>query len=138
MLKNVTWHESNHFGGKKIEKEVAWLGLELTTFILEVESAWPFWPLCNQPTCLWKYCQKNSQHFGLSKKAALLSNFCIIGKIHHNFLVPRMIELGCKTFMPIQTFDLHRVILSVIRSKWLLLCHATFLSGSGIVKSFYQ
>ena len=30
----------NHFGGKKkIEKEVAWLGLELTYFKLEVESA---------------------------------------------------------------------------------------------------
>ena len=43
------------------------------------------------------------------KKAAVVSNFCLIGKIHHNFLVPRMIELGCKTFMPIQTLDLHRV-----------------------------
>ena len=49
------------------------------------------------------------EHFGLSKKAAVVSNFCLIGKIHHNFLVPRMIELGCKTFMPIQTLDLHRV-----------------------------
>ena len=39
----------------------------------------------------------------------MVSNFCLIGKIHHNFLVPRMIELGCKTFMPIQTLDLHRV-----------------------------
>ena len=43
------------------------------------------------------------------KKAAVVSNFCLIGKIHHNFLVPRMIELGCKTFMLIQTLDLHRV-----------------------------
>ena len=49
------------------------------------------------------------EHFGLSKKAALVSNFFSIGKIHHNFLVPRMIELGCKTFMPFQTSDLHRV-----------------------------
>ena len=39
-----------------------------------------------------------------------IPNFCIIGKIHHNFMVPRMIELGCKTFMPIQTLDLHRVL----------------------------
>ena len=39
-LKNVAWHESNHFGGKKIEKEVAWLGFELKTFMLEVESAY--------------------------------------------------------------------------------------------------
>ena len=29
----------------------------------------------------------------LSKKAAVVSNFCLIGKISHNFLVPRMIEL---------------------------------------------
>ena len=50
------------------------------------------------------------EYFGLSKKAAVISNFCLIGKIHHNFLVPRMIELGCQTFMPIQTLDLHRVI----------------------------
>ena len=47
------------------------------------------------------------EHFGLSKKAAVVSNFCLIGKIHHNFLVPKMIELGRKTFMPIQTLDLH-------------------------------
>ena len=47
--------------------------------------------------------------FELSKKAAVVSNFCLIGKIHHNFLVPKMIELGRKTFMPIQTLDLHRV-----------------------------
>ena len=40
----------------------------------------------------------------------LVSNFCLIGKICHNFLVPTMIELGCQTFMPIQTLDLHRVI----------------------------
>ena len=37
-LKNVAWLESNHFGGKK-RKEVAWLGFELTTSILEGESA---------------------------------------------------------------------------------------------------
>ena len=43
------------------------------------------------------------------KKAAVVSNYCLIRKIHLNFLVPRMIEVGCKTFMPIQTFDLHRV-----------------------------
>ena len=43
------------------------------------------------------------------KKAAVVSNFCLIGKIHHNFLVLRTIELACKTFMPIQTLDLHRV-----------------------------
>ena len=51
------------------------------------------------------------EHFGLSKKAAVISNFCLIGKINHNFLVLRMIELAWKTFMPIQTLDLHRVIL---------------------------
>ena len=39
-----------------------------------------------------------------------IPNLCIIGKIHHNFMVPRMIELGCKTFMPIQTLDLQRVL----------------------------
>ena len=39
------------------------------------------------------------------KKAALVSNICLIRKIHHNFLVPKMIELGCKTFMPIQTLE---------------------------------
>jgi len=43
------------------------------------------------------------------KKAAVVSNFCLIGKICHDFLVPTMIELGRKTFMPFQTSDLHRV-----------------------------
>ena len=37
------------------------------------------------------------EHFGLSKKAAVVSNFCLIGK---------MIELDYKTFMPIQTSDI--------------------------------
>jgi hypothetical protein len=43
------------------------------------------------------------------KKATVVSNFCLIGKIHHDLLVPTMIELGCKTFIPFQTSDLHRV-----------------------------
>ena len=49
------------------------------------------------------------EHFGLSKKAAVVSNFCLIGKIRYNFLVPRMIELAPKTFMPIQTQGIDRV-----------------------------
>ena len=43
------------------------------------------------------------------KKAAVVSNFCLIGKIRHDFLVSTMIELDCKTFMPFQTSDLDRV-----------------------------
>ena len=39
----------------------------------------------------------------------MLLNFCLIGKIRHNFLVPRMIESACKTFMPIPTLDIDRV-----------------------------
>ncbi len=49
------------------------------------------------------------EHFGLSQKAAVVSNFCLIGKLRHNFLVPRMNELAPKTFMSIQTPDLHSV-----------------------------
>ena len=52
------------------------------------------------------------EHYGLSQKAAVVSKFCLTGKIHHNFLVPKMIELGRKTFMPIQTLDLHRMACS--------------------------
>ena len=37
--------------------------------------------------------------FGLSKKAAMVSNFCLVGKIRHNLLVTTMIELACQTFM---------------------------------------
>ena len=43
------------------------------------------------------------------KKAAVVLNFCLIGKIRHNFLVPRMIESARKTFMHVQTLNLHRV-----------------------------
>ena len=49
------------------------------------------------------------EQFELSKKAAVVSNFCLIGKILHNCLVPKMIESACKTFMPVQTLDLHKV-----------------------------
>ena len=38
-----------------------------------------------------------------------LLNFCFIGNIRHNFLVPRIIETTPKTFMPIQIPDLHSV-----------------------------
>ena len=53
---------------------------------------------------------RNITKFELSKKAAVVSNFWLIGKIPHNFLVPKMIESACKNSMPIQTLDLHRVI----------------------------
>ena len=49
------------------------------------------------------------EKFELSKKAVMVSNFCLIGKIPYNFLVPKVIESACKTFMPIQTLALHRV-----------------------------
>ena len=48
--------------------------------------------------------------FYYKKKAAVVSKFCLIGKICHDFLVPTLIELGWKTFMPFQTSDLDRVI----------------------------
>ena len=48
------------------------------------------------------------------KKAAVIFNFCLFGNICNNFLVPRMIESACKTFMPIPTLDLDRVICSSI------------------------
>ena len=76
----------------------------------------------------------NKQHKGLSKKltgfkyfyykkAAVIFNFCLIGNISHNFLIPRMIELVPKTFMPIRTPDLHRVDISL---KYLVKSHVPF------------
>ena len=53
------------------------------------------------------------------KKTAVVSNICLIGKICHNFLLPRVIELGCQTFMPVQTLDLHRV-------HWITICPTRF------------
>ena len=41
------------------------------------------------------------------KKTAVVLHFCLIGKIHHNFLVPEMIESARQTFMPIQTLNLY-------------------------------
>ena len=49
------------------------------------------------------------EKFGLPKKPTVVSDFYSIGKIRHNFLVPKLIELACKTFMPIQTLDIHSV-----------------------------
>ena len=39
-------------------------------------------------------------------KAAVVLNFCLIGKIQYNFQVLRMIEPGRQAFMPIQSLDL--------------------------------
>ena len=49
------------------------------------------------------------ENFWLSKKAAVLWHFCLIANPQNNFLVPRMNEPAPKTFIPIQTPDLHRV-----------------------------
>ena len=61
----------------------------------------------------WKHCQKYHQTWTnwliWIIKADVVSNFCLIRKNPNNFLVPKMIESACKTFMPIQTLDLHRV-----------------------------
>ena len=55
-------------------------------------------------------CQKlTSLNVLTIKKVVVLLNFCLIGKIRHNFLVPRIIESACKTFMPIPTLDIDRV-----------------------------
>ena len=53
------------------------------------------------------------EKFGLSKKAAVVSNFWLLGKFASVFwfLDLGMIELACKTFMPISTLDLYRVYL---------------------------
>ena len=69
-----------------------------------------------------KHCQKHSQNWQALniftiKLAAVLLNFCLIGKIRHNFLVPTMTETVCKTFMPIQTLVLH--------TAYYLLLHCT-------------
>ena len=40
--------------------------------------------------------------FLLNKKAAIVSNFCLIGKISHDFLILRSIESAQKTFIGIQ------------------------------------
>ena len=62
------------------------------------------------------------EKLGLSIKAVVVSNFYLIGKIHHNFLVPRMIESTCQTFRPIQILDIHRVFFCQLSSfpfkKW--------------------
>ena len=51
----------------------------------------------------------------------MVTNFCFIGKILHNHLVPKMIKRACKTFMSIQTLNLHRV------ESWLFWSHLTFV-----------
>ena len=42
------------------------------------------------------------QNFYYIKKAAIVSNFCLIGKIPHDFLILTSIELARKTFIGIQ------------------------------------
>jgi hypothetical protein len=67
-----------------------------------------------------------NEQFELSKKATVVSNFSLIGRILHNFLVPKMIELACKIFMPIQTLDLHRVTCFIEKNDDFLQLHTWF------------
>ena len=55
------------------------------------------------------------------KKADVILTFFLIGKIRHNFLVPRVIEAGRQTFMPTQTLDLQRY---VWLESWVILTKA--------------
>ena len=48
-------------------------------------------------------------NISIIKKTAVILDFCLFGNIHHNFVVPRIIESAPKTFTPIQIPDLHRV-----------------------------
>ena len=43
----------------------------------------------------------------------MILNFCLIGKIQYNFLVPTIVESGRKTFIPIQIQTLNLSTLSV-------------------------
>ena len=43
-----------------------------------------------------------SEQFSLSTKAAIVLNFCLIGKIPHDVLILTSIELALKTFIGIQ------------------------------------
>ena len=66
------------------------------------------------------------------KKAAVAS----IGKIRHNFPVPRMIEWACKTFMPIQTLYKQSVLCATgcffaFLGKWVIHVLWTALSKQG-------
>ena len=74
-----------------------WSSLEI--FLLMCKQAWCENKLHNGQS------QKMSgfKHFYHKKKAAVIFNFCLIVKSHHNFLVPRVFESAPKTFMPIQT-----------------------------------
>ena len=59
--------------------------------------------------------------FGLCKKAAVVSYFCLTRNTHHNVLIPRIIEIGHKTFMLIQTLVLNTVHLFQKRDHKLLI-----------------
>ena len=54
-----------------------------------------------------------NEKFGLSKKNFSAIKFLLNWKDSPQFSGHRMIELGCKSFMPIQTLDLHRVAIAL-------------------------
>ena len=57
-----------------------------------------------QPTCALKTLNETFSNLAIwINQAAVVSNFCLIGKSHHSFMVPRMIELVNWTFMPTQS-----------------------------------
>ena len=76
------------FYGKKVQS-LSNLGILLTVFFVHCATYLLFE---NTVRTIVKLDQ--IEHFGLSKKATMVSNFFLIGKIHRNFLVPRKIELG--------------------------------------------
>ena len=81
----------------------------LRTLHTELEES-IYW--ANEPSKLKSfrtYYSENQLWRGVSNRYKLLKETRLVGKIHHNFLVPRMIESVCKTFMPIQTLVLNRV-----------------------------
>ena len=59
------------------------------------------------------------QNFYYIKKAAIVSNFCLIGKILHDFSIPTSIELARKTFIGIQVKVSIECIVSHNVSEWI-------------------
>ena len=69
------------------------------------------------------------QNFYYIKKAAIVSNFCLIGKISHDFLTLTSIELARKTFIGIQ------VKISIERTAFHWTCQVGYFD---VVKIFMQ
>jgi hypothetical protein len=98
-----------------------WIGikvLQANSIILSTRKLWWLGQRSKRPVRIFPNLT-SFKHFYYKEMLSCYWISALIEKICHNFLVPRMVELACKTFMPIVLYRLGGPIMPTFKLNWL-------------------